>query len=74
MEIFKRACTDRVIGVLVECDPSIKALIVKIDSDHHDIVIQVSETCRFEIDSLLTKLLGIRRYTFVSWSEKSGFR
>ncbi|KAI9710603.1 MAG: TFIIH complex subunit tfb5 [Chrysothrix sp. TS-e1954] len=26
-------------GVLVECDPSIKAIIMKIDSEHHDFII-----------------------------------
>ncbi|ONH69801.1 RNA polymerase II transcription factor B subunit 5 [Cyberlindnera fabianii] len=27
---------------MVECDPSIRALIVKIDTDRHDIVIQIN--------------------------------
>lgn len=35
-------CADHLaeIGVLVECDPSIKAIILKIDSKFHDIVIE----------------------------------
>ena len=28
------------VGVLVECDPSIKAIILKIDSVHHDFIIE----------------------------------
>ncbi|KAI9786362.1 MAG: TFIIH complex subunit tfb5 [Peltula sp. TS41687] len=27
-------------GVLVECDPSIKAIILKIDSVHHDFIVE----------------------------------
>ncbi|KEY71989.1 hypothetical protein S7711_00010 [Stachybotrys chartarum IBT 7711] len=27
-------------GVLIECDPSIKSIIVKIDSDNHDYIIE----------------------------------
>ncbi|KAI9823160.1 MAG: TFIIH complex subunit tfb5 [Thelocarpon impressellum] len=27
-------------GVLVECDPSIKAIILKIDSAHHDFIVE----------------------------------
>ncbi|KAF8458129.1 RNA polymerase II transcription factor B subunit 5 [Terfezia claveryi] len=27
-------------GVLVECDPSIKAIILKIDGDHNDFIIE----------------------------------
>ena len=28
------------LGVLVECDPSIKAIILKIDSEHHDYIVE----------------------------------
>ncbi|KAL8911613.1 MAG: hypothetical protein Q9172_007641 [Xanthocarpia lactea] len=27
-------------GVLIECDPSIKAIILKIDQDHHDYIVE----------------------------------
>ncbi|KAI9813667.1 MAG: TFIIH complex subunit tfb5 [Pycnora praestabilis] len=27
-------------GVLVECDPSIKAIVLKIDSIHHDFIVE----------------------------------
>lgn len=27
-------------GVLVECDPSIKAIILKIDQDHHEYIVE----------------------------------
>ncbi|KAL8713778.1 MAG: hypothetical protein Q9220_002305 [cf. Caloplaca sp. 1 TL-2023] len=27
-------------GVLVECDPSIKAIILKIDQEHHDYIVE----------------------------------
>ena len=27
-------------GVLIECDASIKAIIVKIDSEHHDYIVE----------------------------------
>ncbi|ODQ60730.1 hypothetical protein WICANDRAFT_61295 [Wickerhamomyces anomalus NRRL Y-366-8] len=37
-------------GVLVECDPSIRALIIKIDSDSHDIVIQELDDTHLLID------------------------
>jgi TFIIH basal transcription factor complex TTD-A subunit len=30
----------RVAGVLIECDPSIKSIIVNIDSDNHDYIIE----------------------------------
>jgi len=35
-----RAHTDRTQGVLVECDPSIKAIILKIDQDKHDFIVE----------------------------------
>lgn len=28
------------LGVLVECDPSIKAIILKIDAAHHDFIVE----------------------------------
>lgn len=31
---------NHVTGVLVECDPSIKAIILKIDQDHHDYIVE----------------------------------
>lgn len=37
-------------GVLVRCDPSIKALILKIDSSHHDIVIEELDETHLVID------------------------
>lgn len=37
-------------GVLVKCDPSIKALILKIDSAHHDIVIEELDETHLVID------------------------
>jgi TFIIH basal transcription factor complex TTD-A subunit len=36
---------------LVECDPSIRALIVNIDSDKHDIVIEELDDTHLLIDS-----------------------
>jgi TFIIH basal transcription factor complex TTD-A subunit len=30
----------RLAGVLIECDPSIKSIIVNIDSDNHDYIIE----------------------------------
>ncbi|KAL8697231.1 MAG: hypothetical protein Q9201_007232 [Fulgogasparrea decipioides] len=27
-------------GVLIECDPSIKAIILKIDQEHHDYIVE----------------------------------
>lgn len=38
-------------GVLVECDASIRALIVKIDSERHDVVIQELDETHLLIDS-----------------------
>lgn len=35
-----RAHTDLTQGVLVECDPSIKAIILKIDQDKHDFIVE----------------------------------
>jgi TFIIH basal transcription factor complex TTD-A subunit len=29
-----------ILGVLVECDPSIKSIIVKIDSERHDFIVE----------------------------------
>ncbi|KAL7663623.1 General transcription and DNA repair factor IIH subunit TFB5 [[Candida] zeylanoides] len=37
-------------GVLVRCDPSIKALILKIDSARHDIVIEELDETHLVID------------------------
>ncbi|CAK7893520.1 general transcription and DNA repair factor IIH subunit Tfb5p [[Candida] anglica] len=37
-------------GVLVRCDPSIKALILKIDSARHDIVIEELDDTHLVID------------------------
>ncbi|QPG76009.1 TFIIH complex subunit tfb5 [Brettanomyces nanus] len=37
-------------GSLVECDPSIKALIVKIDSDYRDIVIEELDDTHLLVD------------------------
>lgn len=37
-------------GVMVQCDPSIKALILKIDSERHDIVIEELDETRLVID------------------------
>lgn len=36
---------------MIECDPSIKALIVNIDSDKHDIVIEELDDTHLLIDS-----------------------
>ncbi|KAH3666711.1 hypothetical protein WICMUC_005528 [Wickerhamomyces mucosus] len=38
-------------GVLVECDASIRALIVRIDSERHDVVIQELDETHLLIDS-----------------------
>lgn len=39
--MFRSDKTDGMSGVLIECDPSIKAIIVKIDAEHHhDIIIE----------------------------------
>ncbi|KAH3685789.1 hypothetical protein WICPIJ_003252 [Wickerhamomyces pijperi] len=38
-------------GALVECDASIRALIVRIDSERHDVVIQELDETHLLIDS-----------------------
>lgn len=37
-------------GVLVQCDPSIKTLILKIDSDRHDIIVEELDDGHLLID------------------------
>ncbi|CCE82120.1 Piso0_002817 [Millerozyma farinosa CBS 7064] len=37
-------------GALVSCDPSIKALILKIDSERHDIIIEELDETHLVID------------------------
>ena len=45
------------IGVLVECDPSIKAIILKIDSAAHDYIVEDLDDQTLVIkDSMLPKL------------------
>jgi len=45
-------------GVLIECDPSIKAIIVKIDSEQHNsiIVVDIDDTTLVIKDSMLQSL------------------
>ncbi|CUM56226.1 unnamed protein product [Debaryomyces tyrocola] len=45
-------------GVMVQCDPSIKALILKIDSERHDIVIEELDETHLVID--LNKVQAVK--------------
>ncbi len=40
MQRFRRGDTSNSPGVLVECDPSIKAIILKIDQEKHDFIVE----------------------------------
>ena len=37
------------LGVLVECDPSIKAIILKIDQDKHDYIVKETQLARLKV-------------------------
>lgn len=45
-------------GMLVRCDPSIKALILKIDSSRHDIIIEELDDTHLLVD--LTKVQAVK--------------
>ncbi|KAH7325929.1 transcription factor TFIIH complex subunit Tfb5-domain-containing protein [Stachybotrys elegans] len=44
-------------GVLIECDPSIKSIIVKIDSDNHDYIIEDLDEERVVVKENMVALL-----------------
>lgn len=46
-------------GMLIECDPSIKSLVVKIDQDYRDIVIEELDDTHLLIDP--SKLVFIKK-------------
>lgn len=54
-------------GVLIECDPSIKSIIVNIDSDNHDFIIEDLDEERVVVKEnmvalLKSKLEDVRRF------------
>jgi TFIIH basal transcription factor complex TTD-A subunit len=44
-------------GVLIECDPSIKSIIVNIDSDNHDFIIEDLDEERVVVKENMVPLL-----------------
>lgn len=44
-------------GVLIECDPSIKSIIVNIDSDNHDFIIEDLDDERVVVKENMVDLL-----------------
>ncbi|KAF7549906.1 hypothetical protein G7046_g8183 [Stylonectria norvegica] len=46
-----------VAGVLIECDPSIKSIIVNIDSDNHDFIIEDLDDERVVVKENMVQLL-----------------
>lgn len=47
-------------GVLIECDPSIKSIIVNIDSDNHDFIIEDLDDERVVVKENMVALLKQR--------------
>jgi TFIIH basal transcription factor complex TTD-A subunit len=46
-----------VVGILIECDPSIKSIIVNIDSENHDFIIEDLDEQRVVIKENMLLLL-----------------
>lgn len=49
--------TNDILGVLIECDPSIKSIIVNIDSENHDFIIEDLDEERVVVKENMVPLL-----------------
>lgn len=49
--------TSGLLGVLIECDPSIKSIIVNIDSENHDFIIEDLDEERVVVKENMVPLL-----------------
>ena len=54
---LRSAAADLGVGVLVECDPSIKSIIVNIDSKNHDFIIEDLDDQRLVVKENMIPLL-----------------
>jgi TFIIH basal transcription factor complex TTD-A subunit len=60
-------------GVLVECDPSIKSIIVSIDSANHEYIVEDLDEQRVVIKENMVAQLK-KLLDEVSWREREGTR
>ena len=61
-------------GVLIECDPSIKSIIVNIDSDNHDFIIADLDEERVVVKESMVPLLKQRLENVRTACQTSGCR